>query len=108
MRVLAIFGITLSLGALCLGHALAGGSLAALFQPAALLIVLGGTIGAVCMQSTPVLLRRCGDAFLQAVRATPTTWLSVTGSFLRTGSCRRLVPAVLCAFSKKMQFNLSG
>lgn len=69
MRVLAIFGITLSLGALFLGHTLAGGSVAALFQPVALLVVLGGTIGAVCMQSTPALLRRCSDAFLQAMSA---------------------------------------
>jgi chemotaxis protein MotA len=69
VRFLAIFGITLSLGALFLGHTLAGGSLAALFQPAALLIVFGGTIGAVCMQSTPALLRRCGQAFLQALSA---------------------------------------
>src|ERR1041384_7174621 len=46
MDVGSIIGILLGLGAILVGNALEGGHLSSLFQPTALRIVLGGTIGA--------------------------------------------------------------
>ncbi|MDR0233556.1 MAG: flagellar motor protein [Zoogloeaceae bacterium] len=47
----SILGIIVGIGAILLGHVLEGGHLAALWQPAALSIVLGGTVGAVLLQT---------------------------------------------------------
>jgi len=48
---LSIFGLILGVGAILLGQSLEGGHLSALINGPAALIVLGGTIGAVMMQS---------------------------------------------------------
>ncbi|MDY0057080.1 MAG: flagellar motor protein, partial [Methyloversatilis sp.] len=47
MRVdrISIAGLLLGLAAIMLGQVLEGGSLSSLFQPAAFVIVLGGTLG---------------------------------------------------------------
>jgi chemotaxis protein MotA len=58
----SILGIVISLSAILLGNVLEGGHLAALFQPTALLIVAGGTVGAT-MLGLPL------PVFLRAVRA---------------------------------------
>jgi chemotaxis protein MotA len=47
----SIVGLILGFLALCVGHWMEGGHLQSLIQPAALLIVLGGTLGAVLLQS---------------------------------------------------------
>jgi chemotaxis protein MotA len=57
-----VFGILLGLGAILVGNALEGGHLSALYQPTALLIVLGGTMGAT-MLGVPL------NVFLAAVKA---------------------------------------
>lgn len=58
----SIIGLVLGIAAILVGNALEGGHLAALFQPTALLIVVGGTVGAT-MVGTPL------PTFLKAVRA---------------------------------------
>lgn len=45
-------GLALGLAAIVVGQVLEGGHVASLFQPTALLIVLGGTLGAVMLQSS--------------------------------------------------------
>jgi chemotaxis protein MotA len=66
-----IFGIVLALGAVLGGNAIEGGELGAVVQPTAAVIVLGGTLGAVCVQfPAPVLRRALADlrlAFLPRV-----------------------------------------
>lgn len=61
MDKLSIFGILLALTAIVGGQWLEGGSLSSLFQGAAFLIVIGGTLGAVMLQS-PL------SVFLQGMR----------------------------------------
>ncbi len=51
MDRLTIIGILLALGAIFGGQVLEGGSISALFNPAALLIVVGGSFGAVMIQT---------------------------------------------------------
>jgi chemotaxis protein MotA len=51
MDALSIIGLVLALVAIVGGQWLEGGSLSSLFQAAALLIVVGGTLGAVMLQS---------------------------------------------------------
>ncbi len=54
----SIFGLLLGLGAILAGQLLEGGHLGSLFQPTAFLIVMGGTAGAVMLQSPlPIFLR---------------------------------------------------
>ncbi|MBL0290190.1 MAG: flagellar motor protein [Betaproteobacteria bacterium] len=53
MDVLSIIGLTLALGAILFGQWVEGGSMASLVQLAAFFIVIGGTLGAVMLQ-TPV------------------------------------------------------
>lgn len=54
----SIAGLLLALGGIAAGQAMEGGHLASLFQPAAFLIVMMGTVGAVLMQSgLPTFLR---------------------------------------------------
>ena len=53
-----LFGIVLALAAVIGGNALEGGSLSAVVQPTAALIVLGGTLGAVFIQFPSAVLRR--------------------------------------------------
>ncbi len=51
MDVISIAGLLLGLGAILGGQVLEGGHLSSLIQPTALLIVIGGTFGAVMLQS---------------------------------------------------------
>ena len=51
MDVISISGLLLGFGAILGGQVLEGGHLASLFQPTALIIVIGGTFGAVMLQS---------------------------------------------------------
>ena len=51
MDVLSIFGLALALGAIFVGQWIEGGSIASLVQLAAFFIVIGGTLGAVMLQT---------------------------------------------------------
>lgn len=58
MDIATIVGITLALGAIVGGQILEGGHLGSIMQLTAFVIVMGGTIGAVCVQnSLPVVIR---------------------------------------------------
>jgi chemotaxis protein MotA len=58
LDIATIVGIVLALGAIIGGQALEGGHLGSLIQLTAFVIVLGGTLGAVCVQNPlPVVLR---------------------------------------------------
>lgn len=52
MDKLSFFGLLLGVGAIVGGQIIEGGHLSSLIQPAAFLIVVGGTMGAVCLQSS--------------------------------------------------------
>ena len=58
MDKISLAGIVLSLIAILGGQLLEGGSIASLVQPTALMIVLGGTLGAVLLQSPLHVFRR--------------------------------------------------
>ncbi len=66
----SLAGLLMALGAIVLGQWLEGGQLGSLFQPAALTVVVGGTVGSVLLQSgLPSLmrgLRMLGLAFTPA------------------------------------------
>ena len=49
----SVFGLLLGLLAIVLGQVLEGGHIGSLLQPTAFLIVIGGTVGAVMLQSSP-------------------------------------------------------
>ena len=51
MDILTILGILLSVGAIVGGQALEGGHLGSILQLTAFIIVMGGTLGAVCVQN---------------------------------------------------------
>ena len=51
MDSISLIGLILGLAAILVGQALEGGHLSSLFQPTAFLIVIGGTLGAVMLQS---------------------------------------------------------
>jgi chemotaxis protein MotA len=53
MDSVSIIGIFLALGAIIAGQTLEGGHISSLLQPTAFLIVVGGTTGAVLLQSPP-------------------------------------------------------
>jgi hypothetical protein len=58
LDIATIVGIVLALGSIIGGQALEGGHLGSLIQLTAFVIVLGGTVGAVCVQNPlPVVLR---------------------------------------------------
>ena len=60
MDVFAIMGLIIAFSAILLGNALEGGQLAALLDVPALIIVLGGTLGAVILQTPFVkFIRAC-------------------------------------------------
>ncbi|MDR0997120.1 MAG: flagellar motor protein [Zoogloeaceae bacterium] len=67
---LSILGLIIGIGAILGGQMLEGGHASSLWQPAALMIVLGGTTGAVLLQSPFVLFRR-GIALLSWVFRPP-------------------------------------
>lgn len=52
MDKFSLFGIFLGLGAIVGGQLIEGGHISSLIQPAAFIIVVGGTFGAVCLQSS--------------------------------------------------------
>lgn len=52
MDKLSIVGLLVALGAITLGYSLEGGAVASLFNSSALIIVLGGTLGAVMLQTS--------------------------------------------------------
>jgi chemotaxis protein MotA len=68
MDVGSLLGIILGLSAILLGNVLEGGHLSSLFQPTALLIVVGGTIGATLL-GFPL------HVFVKAVRALRSVFL---------------------------------
>lgn len=51
MDIISIAGLTLGISAIVLGQLLEGGHLGSLFQPTAFFIVIGGTLGAIMLQS---------------------------------------------------------
>jgi len=51
MDTISLFGLLLGVGAIVFGQIFEGGSVMSLVQPTAMLIVLGGTLGAVMLQS---------------------------------------------------------
>ncbi len=59
MDMLSIIGILLALGAIIGGNFIEGGHLTALVNVSAAIIVLGGTLGAACLQTPWRTLRRC-------------------------------------------------
>lgn len=76
MRIdrLSIVGLVMGIAAITAGRVLEGGSLSSLFQPAALVIVLGGTLGATMLQTRfPIFMRgmRMGGWAFAAPSAVP-------------------------------------
>lgn len=51
MDKISLVGLTLGIAAIVIGQVLEGGHLSSLFQPTAFIIVIGGTLGAVMLQS---------------------------------------------------------
>ena len=51
MDKLSVLGLIIALGAIAIGYSLEGGVVTALFNGPALIIVLGGTLGAVMLQT---------------------------------------------------------
>ncbi len=61
MDIATILGIVLALGSIAGGQALEGGHLGSILQLTAFIIVMGGTLGACCVQNPlPVLLKAVG------------------------------------------------
>ncbi len=61
MDIATILGVVLALGSIIGGQALEGGHLGSIMQLTAFVIVMGGTIGAVCVQNPlPVVIRAVG------------------------------------------------
>jgi len=58
MDKISLIGLTLGIAAILVGQVLEGGHIASLFQPTAFLIVIGGTLGAVMLQSPWPVFRR--------------------------------------------------
>ena len=52
MDKISLVGLTLGIAAILVGQVLEGGHLSSLFQPTAFMIVIGGTLGAVMLQSS--------------------------------------------------------
>ncbi|HQX06221.1 MAG TPA: flagellar motor protein, partial [Zoogloea sp.] len=57
MDSISLIGITLALAAILVGQVLEGGHVGSLIQPTAFLIVIGGTLGAVMLQSSATVFR---------------------------------------------------
>ena len=51
MDIISLFGLLIGISAIVVGQLLEGGSIMSLVQPTAMLIVIGGTLGAVMLQS---------------------------------------------------------
>jgi chemotaxis protein MotA len=69
--ILSLVGFALGLGALVLTMAIDGGSLAALLQVSAMIIVFGGTLGAVLVQTAWPIFRRSMAMVVWVVRPPP-------------------------------------
>ena len=68
MDIATIVGIVLALGSIAGGQALEGGHLGSILQLTAFIIVIGGTIGACCVQNPlPVLIKAVGALSLALV-----------------------------------------
>lgn len=65
MNYVSVSGLLVGILSVVLGHVVEGGSVLGLIQPAAFLIVLGGTTGAVILQSKGENLREAGRQFLK-------------------------------------------
>lgn len=78
---MTLLGLIISIGAVVVGNILEGGTLSFLFQPSALIIVLGGTIGATMTQS-------CPKVFFHAIRMVATTL------FRKNISCKVSLPDI--------------
>lgn len=72
MDRISLVGITLGVAAIVLGQVIEGGHISSLVQPTAFLIVIGGTLGAVMLQS-PVRVFRDGMRMARWVFRPPTT-----------------------------------
>jgi chemotaxis protein MotA len=57
MDIFSIIGIVLGFGSILGGQVLEGGSIMAIVQPTAFIIVMGGTIGATVLSFTPAELK---------------------------------------------------
>ena len=68
MDLFSLLGIVIALTAILAGNALEGGELGALFDLPALIIVLGGTLGAVVLQTPILKFRRAIQLVLWVVR----------------------------------------
>ena len=53
MLAITLLGLIVGIAAVLTGQAMEGGKASSLIQPSAFLIVIGGTLGAVLVQSTP-------------------------------------------------------
>lgn len=70
MDLATLIGIVVALGAIVGGQALEGGHLSSILQLTAFVIVIGGTIGAICVQHPlPVVLKSLGMAKLAILNA---------------------------------------
>jgi chemotaxis protein MotA len=72
MDKISLVGITLGIAAILLGQVIEGGHIASLVQPTAFLIVIGGTLGAVMLQS-PMRVFRDGMRMTKWVFVPPTS-----------------------------------
>ncbi|MCR9261285.1 MAG: flagellar motor protein [Pseudomonadaceae bacterium] len=68
MDIVAIIGVILAFSAILLGNALEGGQLAALLDAPAFIIVVGGTLGAVILQTPWLNLVRASRMFAWVVK----------------------------------------
>jgi chemotaxis protein MotA len=71
MNWISIGGLALGFASVMLGHIIEGGKLLSLFQPAALVVLLGGTVGAVFLQSS-------AEQLLEAVRQLKNVFTNTT------------------------------
>ncbi|NMG76719.1 motility-associated protein, partial [Aromatoleum diolicum] len=72
MDKISLVGITLGIAAILMGQVIEGGHIASLVQPTAFLIVIGGTLGAVMLQS-PIRVFRDGMRMTKWVFVPPTS-----------------------------------
>lgn len=76
MDTISLIGLALGMGAILVGQALEGGHISSLIQPTAFLIVIGGTLGAVMLQS-PLQVFKDGMKMARWVFQPPTLTHSV-------------------------------
>lgn len=90
MDISSIIGLILSFLAIAMGHGLEGGHLSGLIQPAALLIVVGGTAGAVLLQNGWSRVRASLGMLLMAFKPEATFYDTLTKSIQTWNSTARL------------------